>query len=52
MKIELTDVITLAKHIDGDATGVHYLLGYLWATLSDEQQENVYKSFSNKEGGI
>jgi hypothetical protein len=52
MSIELTDVITLAKHIDGDVTGVHYLLGYLWATLSDEQQENVYKSLSNKEGGI
>jgi hypothetical protein len=52
MNIELTDVIAVSNELNGKATGVHYLLGYIWATLSDEQQENVYKSLSNKEGGI
>ena len=48
MNIELTDVIAVSNKLNGKATGVHYLLGYIWATLSDEQQENVYNSLNEK----
>ena len=50
MKIELTNVIDLSNTINGKETGVHYLLGYLWANLSDEQQNEIYKSFKVKAG--
>lgn len=48
--IELQDVVAISRKIDGnnDHTGVHYLLGYLWATLSDEQQNDVYKTLKEK----
>jgi hypothetical protein len=50
MKIELLDVVSLSKKIEGESTGAHYLLGYLWANLSDEQQNEIYNTFQKKAG--
>lgn len=34
----------LANKIYDDEFGAHYLLGYVWATLTDKQQQDVLES--------
>lgn len=48
--IKFEDALAISCKIDGNNnhTGVHYLVGYLWATLSDEQQNNVYNTLKEK----
>lgn len=43
----LQDVKDMSQKIRNNdmASGVGYLLGYLWATLTPEQQEETAKSF-------
>jgi hypothetical protein len=49
MTLELTDVIKNATSYMGDREmGKAYLLGYIWASLSDEQKLNVAKSMEGK----
>jgi hypothetical protein len=50
MKTELLDVVELSRNVKGfnSDTGPHYLLGYIWAHLSDEQQNEIYKIFKAK----
>ena len=50
MKINVLDVVALSKKIEGESTGAHYLLGYLWASLSDEKQNEIYETFKVKAG--
>ena len=40
MKIELRDVLQICRIKEGD-TAPHYLLGYLWANLSNKKQEQI-----------
>ena len=50
MKLELTDVVNNATaYMSGNREmGKAYLLGYIWASLSDEQKLTVYKSMEEK----
>ena len=43
----LQEVKDMSKKIRNDnfESGIGYLLGYLWATLTPEQQEETAKSF-------
>jgi HrpA-like RNA helicase len=40
----LAEAKELAKKLYDDEFGAHYLLGYIWATLNPEQQQNVLES--------
>jgi ABC-type transporter MlaC component len=40
----LAEAKELAKKLYDDEFGAHYLLGYIWATLSPEQQQDVLES--------
>ena len=40
----LTEAKALAKKLYDDEFGAHYLLGYVWATLTDEQKQDVLES--------
>jgi HrpA-like RNA helicase len=40
----LKEAKELAKKLYDDEFGAHYLLGYLWATLTQEQQQDVLES--------
>jgi ABC-type transporter MlaC component len=40
----LTEAKELAKKLYDDEFGAHYLLGYMWATLTDEQKQDVLES--------
>lgn len=41
----LREAKELAKQVySGDDLSMHYLLGYLWATLTQEQQQDVLES--------
>jgi len=41
----LREAKKLAKQVySGDDLSMHYLLGYLWATLTQEQQQDVLES--------
>jgi len=42
---ELTEVKELARKLYDDEFGPFYLLGYLWAMLTQEQQQDVLESF-------
>jgi hypothetical protein len=42
---ELTEVKELARKLYDDEFGQFYLLGYLWAMLTQEQQQDVLESF-------
>ena len=46
----LQDVkLTSTKIRNGDETsGTHYLLGYMWATLTPKQQNELAKSFADE----
>lgn len=42
---ELRQAKELAKQVySGDDLSIHYLLGYLWATCTKEQQQDVLES--------
>jgi hypothetical protein len=41
---ELTEAKELARKLYDEEFGPHYLLGYLWATLTQEQQQDVLES--------
>jgi ABC-type transporter MlaC component len=41
---EVKAMATTIRH-DNQDSGTHYLLGYMWATLTPEQQEETAKSF-------
>ena len=40
----LAEAKELAKKLYDDEFGAHYLLGYIWATLNPEQQQDVLES--------
>jgi hypothetical protein len=47
MQLELNDVKDLAvKYMGSPEMGKAYLLGYIWATLSDGQKLETYKSLT------
>ena len=47
MNLELNDVKELAvKYMGSPEMGKAYLLGYIWASLSDQQKLDVYKSLT------
>jgi hypothetical protein len=47
MNLELNDVKELAtKYMGSPEMGKAYLLGYIWASLSDQQKLDVHKSLS------
>ena len=53
MNLELNDVKEMAtRYMGSPEMGKAYLLGYIWASLSEQQKLTVYKSMSNLEGGI
>ena len=49
MKTELTEVLKTCRKIRGNShdSGTHYLLGYLWATLSEKQRKHIATTFQN-----
>lgn len=40
----LSEAKALANKLYDDEFGAHYLLGYMWATLTDEQKKDVLES--------
>ena len=49
MKTELSETLKIVRQIRGNDrdSGAHYLLGYLWASLSEKEQKRIYTLFSN-----
>jgi ABC-type transporter MlaC component len=49
MSTELRDVLNVCRQIRGNDrdSGTHYLLGYLWATLSEKQRKQIATTFQN-----
>jgi hypothetical protein len=49
MTIELRDVLATCRQIRGNDhdSGTHYLLGYLWASISDKEKARIAKLFNN-----
>ena len=41
---EVRELSTLVRNNDSDS-GVHYLLGYIWASLTEKQKKEIEKSF-------
>lgn len=52
MAIELRDVLSITRQIRGNDydSGTHYLLGYLWASLSEDEQFKIAKTFADELG--
>jgi hypothetical protein len=46
---ELQDVLKTCRQIRGNDhdSGTHYLLGYLWAGVSDKEKMRIAKLFAN-----
>ena len=46
---ELRDVLNTCRQIRGNDrdSGTHYLLGYLWASVSDKEKLRIAKLFNN-----
>jgi hypothetical protein len=46
---ELQDVLKTCRQIRGNDhdSGTHYLLGYLWASMSDKEKVRIAKLFNN-----
>jgi hypothetical protein len=46
---ELQDVLKTCRQIRGNNhdSGTHYLLGYLWASMSDKEKIRIAKLFAN-----
>jgi hypothetical protein len=49
MKTELSETLKIVRQIrnNNHDSGTHYLLGYLWASLSEKEQKRIYNLFSN-----
>jgi hypothetical protein len=49
ISIELQDVLATCRQIRGNDrdSGSHYLLGYLWASLSDKEKTRIAILFNN-----
>jgi hypothetical protein len=49
MYIQIKDVVSLCNQIRGNYkdTGVHYLAGYLWASLADSERERIFEMFKS-----
>jgi hypothetical protein len=49
MNIETKEVVSLCNQIRGNDkdTGVHYLAGYLWASLTDIERERILAMFKS-----
>jgi hypothetical protein len=49
MNIETKEVVSLCNQIRGNDkdTGVHYLAGYLWASLADNERERIFEMFKS-----
>jgi ABC-type transporter MlaC component len=41
---EIRELSTLIRNNDSDS-GTHYLLGYMWASLTEKQKKEIEKSF-------
>jgi ABC-type transporter MlaC component len=41
---EVRELSTLIRNNDSDS-GTHYLLGYIWASLTEKQKKEIAKSF-------
>ena len=41
---EVRELSTLVRNNDSDS-GTHYLLGYVWASLTEKQKKEIAKSF-------
>ena len=46
---QLIDVLNTCRQIRGNDhdSGTHYLLGYLWASMSDKEKVRIAKLFNN-----
>ncbi len=44
---EVKTMATTIRH-DNQDSGTHYLLGYMWATLTPKQQKEIAKSFAEE----
>jgi hypothetical protein len=49
MSTELRDVLDVCRQIRGNDrdSGDHYLLGYLWASISDKEKKRIADLFNN-----
>ena len=49
MNIETKEVLAVLNKIRGNDkdTGVHYLAGYLWASLADSERERIFEMFKS-----
>jgi hypothetical protein len=49
MNIETKEVLAVCNKIRGNDkdTGVHYLAGYLWASLADSERERIFEMFKS-----
>lgn len=49
MNIEIKEVLAVLNKIRGNDkdTGVHYLAGYLWASLADTERERILAMFKS-----
>ena len=49
MSTELRDVLNVCRQIRGNDrdSGTHYLLGYLWASISEKEKARIAKLFNN-----
>ena len=49
MSVELRDVLSVCRQIRGNDhdSGTYYLLGYLWASISDKEKAQIAKIFNN-----
>jgi len=49
ISIKLQDVLATCRQIRGNDhdSGTHYLLGYLWASMSDKEKQRIATLFTN-----
>jgi hypothetical protein len=49
MNIETKEVLAVCNKIRGNDkdSGVHYLAGYLWASLADNERERIFEMFKS-----
>jgi hypothetical protein len=49
MNIETKEVLEVLNKIRGNDkdTAVHYLAGYLWASLADSERERIFEMFKS-----
>jgi hypothetical protein len=49
MNIETKEVLAVLNKIRGNDkdTSVHYLAGYLWASLADSERERIFEMFKS-----